>query len=259
MTALLHRGLPWQSGYWIAALAFAVVSVGFWASTRRWQLPRDPASVGDRPPSSRSGITRRALALPAVWLLIAVFFVGTGLEVAGGQWPFTLFTEGRGVPSITAGALSSVYFGSVVAGRLLAGAVAGKLGAAKTLRAAACGALAGACLLSVESPRVVGFIGLPLLGLSAGPVFSLLVAQTRNAVGLDLTPQTIGLGMTTSMAGVAGLQALTGVLASACGLQVVGPLFVVTAAAVLVLQELLARTPRAEPIPAPAGSRESAS
>ena len=251
MTAMLAADLPWRAGYVIAAMAQALLAAGFVGTIRLWHL----SSRAGPEPSGRSappqvGI-RETLRVPAFWLLGILFFVATGVEVAAGQWPYTLFTEARLVPAAAAGVWTSIYFGCVVVGRILAGAMVERLGGAPTLRAATCGALAGAVLLSLRAPTLLGFAGLALLGLSVGPVFSLLVAQTRRSVGPGLTPHTIGLGMTAAVLGVAGLQGAAGLLAQECGLEAIGPFLVAATFGLSILHELAAWLRQPQPRQSP--------
>jgi fucose permease len=69
-----------------------------------------------------------------MWLSIAIFFVYTGIEAAAGVWAYTLFTESRGVPMMTAGVWVSIYWGGLTVGRLLAGVVVGFVSSNRLIR-----------------------------------------------------------------------------------------------------------------------------
>ena len=83
------------------------------------------------------------LKLPVAWLSMAVFFVYTGIEAAAGIWSYSLFTEVRGVPMMSAGIWVSVYWGSLSVGRLLSGLVVGLAPPARLLRWCIVGAGSG--------------------------------------------------------------------------------------------------------------------
>ena len=61
-----------------------------------------------------------------MWLQVLLFFLYTGTEVAAGNWAYSLLTESRGIPAVTAGVWVSLFWGSLTVSRVLAGAVAGR-------------------------------------------------------------------------------------------------------------------------------------
>src|SRR5438132_2208551 len=95
-----------------------------------------------------------ALRHSTVLLLIAVFFVYTGLEIALSQWAFTVLTESRGVRPGPAGIAVATYWASIGVGRIVFGLVADRIGIDLLLRccllAAAVGAMLFALPLNIE-------------------------------------------------------------------------------------------------------------
>ena len=76
-----------------------------------------------------------------------LFFVFTGLQVTGGQWTYTLFTEGRSIAPAVAGMWVSVYWGSLTVGRILIGFAARYVRTVPLLRLAVVGATVGAVMV----------------------------------------------------------------------------------------------------------------
>lgn len=80
----------------------------------RWQLeqpPHGPRSLPSAKGAGASGVSdvgRSALRHRGVQLNVTLFFVYTGLEVAFGQWSFTMLVEARGIRAETAGAWVTV-------------------------------------------------------------------------------------------------------------------------------------------------------
>jgi fucose permease len=221
MTAVLESGRSWRSGYALIAGLMAALAALFAATRLRWGTSTPPAAPrGTRPP-----VPARAV------LQAVVFFVYTGLEVAAGQWAFTLLTEGRGVDRAWAGGAVSAYWASFVAGRLGFGAVADRVDLDRLLRGGLAAAAAGAALLAATRSFGAGLAGLVLLGLALSPIFPCLMARTPARLGAALAPHAVGWQVSAAMVGAAAVPGLAGLAAGAWGLEAVA--LVVLAAAVL--------------------------
>src|SRR6187455_3509268 len=96
MTAVLAGRRSWRVGYAVLGASLAALTAIFLLTRPLWEVDRRGAAVaasaGSRSPAA-------TLGRPAVWLNAGPFFVYTGVEVAAGQWTYSLFTEGRGVAS----------------------------------------------------------------------------------------------------------------------------------------------------------------
>jgi fucose permease len=186
------------------------------------------------------------LRLPVVWLSIVMFFVFTGLELSGGQWPYTLFTEARSIEPAVAGIWVSIYWASLTVGRILFGIAASRIRVDTLLRAAMLGCICGAALIWWDPAEVqvlgihVSFVGLALLGFSLAPIFPLSMSNTQGLVGARHAPNAIGFQVAAASLGIAVLPGLAGVLAERRGLEVIGPFLLILAAIMLVLHEAFA-------------------
>jgi fucose permease len=175
---------------------------------------------------------------------VALFFLYTGLEVAAGQWTYTLLTEARGVEPAMAGAWTSVYWGSLTAGRLALASLVPRIPIDRLLRGATTIAPLGALLIWVgERGPLVG-LGVVGLGLSLAPVYPLLVSATPHRVGHRDATYAIGAQIAAACLGAAALPGAVGLLARAQGLEVIGPALTAAAFGVLVLHEAILRAMR---------------
>ncbi|MEI7772702.1 MAG: MFS transporter [Chloroflexales bacterium] len=237
MTAVLGAGRPWQLGYAIVGGVQLTLAAGFALTRRRWG--GGPAAAA--PDLGRSHTSLRAtIGMPVVWLSGAVFLLYTGLEVSVGQWSFSLFTLGRGVPTVLAGQWVSAYWGSLTAGRILMGFVAGRVAPRHILWAAAAGALAGALLIALGAGYLADAAGLVTMGFALAPIFPLLIATTAERVGREHADNTIGIQMAGAMLGGAALPWLIGRLVAAAGVAAVGAGIVGAAVAYVALYAALA-------------------
>jgi fucose permease len=187
----------------------------------------------------------------AVWLSILLFLVYTGIETAAGQWTYSLFVEERGI-SVQAASLGvSAYWGMLALGRVLAGLIANRVDPATLTRWSMAGMLAGATLIWLNAASWVSFGGLGLMGLSAASVFPSLIGATPGRFGEARAATVIGFQVAAAALGIAGLPALSGLLAARVGLEVIPLLLVVASVGMLTLHEAVVR------LTSPALSRES--
>ena len=247
MTGVLNAGYSWRWGYAAVGLAQLVLAVCFSLTHKQWAqnpvAPEMPAPVGVHQASNRS-----TLSVPIVWLSLAVFFLYTGLEVAAGAWAYSLFTESRGIPMMTAGTWVSLYWGIFTTGRILSGVVVGFASVPYLLRYCISGMALGALLLWLAPTNEVGLLGLACMGFAAAPVFPSLIATTPGRLGAMHTANGVGLQIAAAMLGAALLPALLGILANHIGLEVIGPgLFVVALLLLTLYEALMAQSAKSLP------------
>jgi len=236
MTAVIAGGRPYAAGYAAVGGVLAALAVVFLATRPRWgEASADPA--GDAPPAR----ARDALSHPAVLLHMAVFFVYTGLEVALGQWAFTVLTVHRGVAAEAAGVAVGAYWGSIGVGRVGFGLVADRVGIDRLLRACLLAAAAGAGLFAAPLPTWCAFAGLVVAGVGLAPVFPCLMTRTPQRLGPGLSAHAIGFQVGAAMIGAAAIPAALGLLAGGAGLGAVPVAAVALAAGLWVLHERLVR------------------
>jgi fucose permease len=238
MTAILNLGFSWRWGYAVAAFLCGLLALAFGLTRSRWRLSGSDAGVeGD--PQQKGARSRVTLGLPVVWLGIAAFFVFTGVEVSAGQWPYSLFTEARGIAPATAGLWVSVYWGSLTVGRIVLGPVVDRLGITTTLRACMLGAVLGAALIAWGGTDVLSFAGLAVMGFALAPIFPSLMTATPGRVGFAHAANAIGFQVSAASLGGAILPGVAGVLAANLGLEIIGPYLVLSAILLFLLHEAL--------------------
>ena len=252
VTRLVLSGAGWSAAYAVLAGCEATIAATLVWSRSRWTRPMeqpngrtlDPDAAGARRDPDDVSVKRDSgtvsPARAAVALSLVTFFVYTGVEVAAGQWSFTLLTESRGFDTGTAGALVAGYWASLTVGRVGAAVAAGRMGAKGLLRASVAGAVVGSGLFWWDPADAVGAAGLMVLGLSLAAVFPTLVGQTPGWSGATHAPTVIGWQLAAAGAGGAALSALAGVLMQTTGLEVLGP-FLLGVAVVLSGCELAGR------------------
>jgi fucose permease len=239
MTAVLTSGHTWRLGYGINAALLAVMSVCFLLTLKLWETPGDSSQVAAYLPYPGALQTLRR---PVVLLSVVLFFLYTGLEVTAGAWTYSLLVESRHVSPAVAGTWVSIYWASLTAGRIVFGMVAARLAPLAMIRSVMLVAPLGAVLIWINISNAASFLGLALLGFCFAPMFPTLISLTPQRVGKHAADQAVGFQISAASLGAAGIPGLTGLLTKWGGLEVVGPVLLVTSVSLLVLHELIVAT-----------------
>jgi fucose permease len=251
MTRLLVGGQSWQTGYLLAAVGHVALIAALLPVMKEWRLP---TATDENAVPVVNATPWQTLRRPVVWLAIFTFFIYTGIEVTGGNWAFTLFTEGRQIDEVTAGNWISIYWASLTAGRILTGMIADRVGPTRIVRWSMFGTVVGAVLVSVQNAPLISFLGLALVGFGLAAIFPTLIGITPGRFGQAHAANAIGFQIGAAGLGFAALPGLAGVLASSIGLEVIGPVMLGAAVLQWVLYEIGIRVaPVKQPGNAPAG------
>jgi fucose permease len=218
----------WRGAYGVAVAVDALVAAALWSLRRA--IPTDP-------PERWAGAVQPVGGRGVVLLMLAVFFVVTGVESAVGAWAPTLLV-GRGESRGAAAAWVAAYWAAFTAGRAGLAAIGDRLPSAWTLRAGTAVTLAGAVLLWTNAGGT-GVAGLPVAGLGLAGIFPALVLLTPIRLGPDRAAAAVGRQLAAATLGVTTAVGLGGVVAQLGGVQALGP-YLFAAAAVLVAVELAA-------------------
>ena len=241
MTAMLNAGQSWRWGYVFVVVLEVVLAAVYGFTRKQWQSA-EPAAVGanvHRPAANARSLD--SLRLPVVWLGIVLFMLHTGVEFVAGQWSYTLFTEGRSVPTTTASLWLSIYWASLTVARLILGSVADRIGVDRLLRLCMLGIVAGSALIWWNVSELVSFLGLAVIGFGVALLFPSMISSTPRWMGAAHAANAIGFQVAAGSMGIAVLPGLAGVLAERLGLEIIGPLLVITAVIMMLLFEALVR------------------
>lgn len=224
MTGVLAAGFPWQRGYLLAAVAQFALGAVFLATLGRWPPVRDE-DTGARGGTDLSGTLRR----PVVAASVALFFAYTGVETAVGAWTFTLLTEGRGVPAMTAGPVVALFWTGLTAGRVLGAALVHRFPPERLVALCLACVCLGTGLLAAGISTATDAAGLAIAGVAAGPVFPTLISMTPARVGAAAAGTVVGFQIAAAAAGQALLPTLLGATGDRLGVDVLGVGLVVMA------------------------------
>jgi fucose permease len=224
MTAAIAATASYRPGYAVLAAALGSMALAFAATRRSWDDPGDgpaPAAEGAAaavPAADPGGWG--ALRRGRVWMQIAIFFVYTGVETGTGAWCFTVLREERGFGVEEAGIWTTVFWGSLTAGRVALGFVVDRFGPDRLLRLVTATALAGVAAFAAL-PGVWGGLGLVVLGVSLAPIFPTLMSRTPARLGAEVTHHAVGFQVSAATLGSAILPGGYGLLAENLGVRVI--------------------------------------
>lgn len=231
LTTTLTRGLGWRPGMLVVAGLGGVVGIALVSSFRWWRIEHHSAAVeGDDP------IDRRLLTL-----VLAMFFLASGTEIAGGQWAFTLLTRGRGVSQGMAGLAAGGFFVGLTLSRLLMGVAGHRVGLRRAMTVSLWLVMIAYGLVWWSPWAWLGPFGLILAGFAIGPVFPVQTTLTPSRFGRRVSGRVIGYQIAAAGAGVAVLPWVIGKAVNAAGVEMVGVVLALGAVALGVVGWMLAR------------------
>jgi fucose permease len=234
-TLLLSNALSWHWVYGILGIAQAMLALVFSLTGRAWASPPCP----DLPPAPSPAPPGRKPPAMAVIGSLAFIAVETGVESGAGIWGFVFLTQGCGLSHAVAGVAVSAYWAMMFLGRVVLGAVAGRVGPSRVLGAAVAGVSLGCALMAVPGPGFLAVAGLMMVGLAAAPVFPLFTLTTAQRVGASSTTATVSLQVAASAIGSAALPAGIGLAIGAFTAKALAPQLLMLSLTMYVLYRLL--------------------
>lgn len=242
LVAVLNSGRSWRWGYALVALVFAMLALFYFLTRKRWIWTQSNTEEKDVEPVERAGY-KDSLRMVAVWLSLLLFFTFTGMESTSGQWPYVLFTEGRGVDPVMAGLWVSIFWASMTAGRFFFGFLVRYVPSVPMIRACSIAVIIGAGLVWLNPATTLSFLGLVMIGFFVAPFFPVLASETPNRLGMAHAANVLGFQITAVRLGIAVAPALVGVWAEAMGLEMIALALFLIAIAIAILFEATIRWP----------------
>ena len=228
--AVLASGGNWSSGYLAVAGGQLFLAAVLCASLGLW---KHQAPVR-RPHAAAAGEGGRTAAPASAALLSALLFAFyVSIEMGTGCWAAVILIEGRGFDPGLAGLATTLFFGSIMGGRVLVGFVSNRLGNRVLIRGGLIVAIAGIALLLVRDIPVLSLLGLGLFGFGCAPVYPGLMHETPRRFDAVTARKAIGWQVATASIGAAVMPAAFGVIAARFGMEAVFP--VVFALALILL------------------------
>lgn len=213
MAAFFARDLDWRPAMMVVAVFAAVIALAVSVFRGRWAIQPHGRPAGEV--SAPGWGTRH-------FLILALFFLAAGVEIATGKWAFTLLREGQGITPGLAGLAAGGFFAGLTGSRLLLGLA----GAAAPVRRVLATSLVTAVLalgLLVWAPAIwVGPVALVVAGAGIGPLFPLHTSLTPARFGRTAAARLVSYQVGAAGAGVAIVPWGVGRLVDGAGVGAIG-------------------------------------
>ena len=219
MGSILASGGGWSQGYLTIALCQLGLATILLASLGLWKgqgpAHHDPEKIveGGRPDTPSW----------APVLAAFLFALYVAMEMGTGMWTASILIESRHFDPGMAGLAITLFYGSIMGGRVLIGFVSERMGNRRLVRIGLGVALVGIVLLMIPGLPALAFVGLVLLGLGCAPIYPSLMHETPRRFDPVTTRKVIGWQVAAANIGGAVIPAGFGVLAARFGLEAVFP------------------------------------
>jgi fucose permease len=241
MTSAINLTGTWRWGFLPVASLYVLLGIIFVFTKKQW-VKYSKAQYAAINNTLSAPKLIQSLRQPVIWMGILLFFIVTGVEGSAAQWPYTLFTQGRGEDPAIASLWMTVFWASITIGRMVFGYVADKIGQRQLLRMCCLTVVASAALIWWNPSNLVSYGALSLLGFAISPIFPVLTSITPERVGETHAANAIGFQMATARLGLSLIPGLVGVLANDYGLNLIPIIIFINALLMFTVQEFTIHT-----------------
>lgn len=237
MGSILASSGGWSTGYLTIALCQLGLASVLFATLGLWKgqgpAHHDPEKIAA---GCRADTPGWAQVLSAV-----LFALYVSIEMGTGLWAASILIESRHFDPGVAGLALTLYYGSIMGGRMAIGFVSERVGNRRLVRIGLSVAIVGIVLLLVPAHPALGLGGLILFGLGCAPIYPSLMHETPRRFDPVTARKVIGWQVAAANAGGAVMPALFGLLAARLGLEAVFPAIACFVVLLLVLSIRLDR------------------
>lgn len=223
MALTLASGAVWNTGYFRLGSIQLGIALILMLSFTLWESSTKTSATSEK---------KHGKFKPRMLYGMSFYFLYVGSELGVGLWTSTAFVVGRGMTPAQAGAYVGLYYGSIMAGRFLIGAIANRIPQHTLMRSglilAALGVLG---LIVLQDPLLLGAC-LMLVGLGFAPLYPAMMHETPKRY----TPQDAGLAVGLQIGfSYLGGTAITNLLGQLMDLGFVSALYPIILALILVM------------------------
>ncbi|KAK6521762.1 hypothetical protein TWF506_001965 [Arthrobotrys conoides] len=186
----------------------------------------EPTVEGEDTSRGKSAVEeiKETLGMRALWLLSLYFFLFLGASVTGGGWSVEFLVRIRGGDLSKMGYVPAGQNGGLFLGRLLLAEPTKRFGERRTVLACCILTLAAQLLFWLVPNIPANIAAISLVGFFSGPFFATGISVGSKLFPKRLQPTALGLVFALAQAGGSLFPALTGVIASRVGVQVLQPI-----------------------------------
>lgn len=182
MALTLASGAVWNTGYFRLGSIQLGIALILMLSFTLWESSSKASATTEK---------KHGKFKPRMLYGMSFYFLYVGSELGVGLWTSTAFVVGRGMSPAQAGAYVGLYYGSIMTGRFLIGAIANRIAQHTLMRSGLIlSALGVIGLIVLQDPILLGGC-LMLVGLGFAPLYPAMMHETPKRY----TPQDAGLAV----------------------------------------------------------------
>lgn len=215
VAASLRAGGSWRTGYGLISAVEGALCVLLVCTISLWNRASGSAgSLQGSAPAARAASTfRRKGALP----LLCGFALYNAMEATAGLWGATFVHDRFGISTSDAALTSTLYFGALTVGRIVAGFAASRRSDRQLIRTGMAVSALGMLLTWLAGSAWLAMGGIFLIGLGFAPMYPAMLHATPSYFGAELSQQVMGVEMAFAYVGSTCFPPLFGALAAPLG------------------------------------------
>lgn len=225
MALFLQSGTFWQGPFFVVAFIQSCLLITILLTKKVWRLS-DPKNEEDFMESSHVS-TLTAFKSLRVKDAMASFFVYVAMEGIVAVWLASYLVEKYHLLASQGAQMVSVFFFSLTLGRLLDGFLSLKFSNIYRLRYGQLIGLFGIIILIYFSSTFLLFVSFALMGIGFAPQYPIMMHETPNRFGKQLSASVISLQISSAYIGFMAMNVLSGFWVKSYGLDFI-PIFMVS-------------------------------
>lgn len=215
VAASLRTGGSWRTGCGLISAVEGALCVLLVCTISLWNRASGSAgSLQGSAPAARAASTfRRKGALP----LLCGFALYNAMEATAGLWGATFVHDRFGISTSDAALTSTLYFGALTVGRIVAGFAVSRRSDRQLIRTGMAVSALGMLLTWLSGSAWLAMGGIFLIGLGFAPMYPAMLHTTPSYFGAELSQQVMGVEMAFAYVGSTCFPPLFGALAAPLG------------------------------------------
>ena len=213
LSAVLHIGGSWATGYRVVGLIQCAVSALLFASLNMWKR----TDIQQEEHEAKTLSVLDVLKLPGAKAGMVTFLCYCAVESTLGLWGATYISQVRGVDEAMAASFGAMFYIGITAGRAISGFMAMKLLPKQMVRVGQALLALGCMLMMIPAGSTLSGIGLVMCGLGCAPIYPNIIQDTPVNYGEENSQAAIGVQMAFAYVGSTFLPSIFGALAGVGG------------------------------------------
>lgn len=213
LSAVLHVGGSWATGYRAVGLIQCAVSALLFATLGMWKR----GNIKQEEHGAKALSVWEVLSLPGAKAGMVTFLCYCAVESTLGLWGATYISQVRGVDEATAASFGAMFYIGITVGRAISGFMAMKLLPKQMVRVGQTLLALGCIFMMIPAGSTLSGIGLVVCGLGCAPIYPNIIQDTPVNYGTENSQAAIGVQMAFAYVGSTFLPSIFGALAGVGG------------------------------------------